>query len=60
MTLTQFSGRTAHVPYQSAKERVDVRLIPSAVEVLPKRRRVASYKRLYGKGKFKRPCEAAL
>lgn len=38
------------VPYQLAKEQVDVRLTASTVEVLFKGRRVASHRRLRGKG----------
>ena len=40
------------VPYQLAREQVDVRLTPSTVEVLFKNRRVASHKRIYLPGGF--------
>ena len=40
------------VPYQLAKQELDVRLTASIVEVLFKGKRVASHKRSYGKGKY--------
>ena len=40
------------VPYQLAKQELDVRLTASTVEVLFKGRRVASHRRVHGKGKY--------
>lgn len=40
------------VPYQLMKQEVDVRLSSNAVEVLCKGERVASHRRLHGKGQF--------
>jgi transposase len=45
------------VPYQLAREQVDVRLTPSTVEVLFKNRRVASHKRSYLPGGFETVTE---
>lgn len=40
------------VPYQLARQQVDVRLTAGTVEVLHKGKRVASHQRCYGKGHF--------
>jgi transposase len=40
------------VPYQLVKHEVDVRLTASTVEVLFKGKRVASHRRLHGKGRY--------
>lgn len=40
------------VPYQLAKQELDVRLTASTVEVLFKGRRVASHRRVHGKGRY--------
>jgi hypothetical protein len=45
-------GTEYSVPYQLAKQEVDVRLAASTVEALFKGKRVASHRRLYGKGKY--------
>ena len=39
------------VPYQLAKEKVDVRYTSSTVEIMHKGKRVASHRRIYGRGK---------
>ena len=40
------------VPYQLVKREVDVRITATTVEILFKRKRIASHRRLFGKGRF--------